>query len=401
MNRIHRLVGGVLTAVGLLAVTTCGGDGGTEPDGNGNGNGTGLSVAVSGPGEVTIAGTAQLSATVTAGGQPVDTTVTWSSSSTGIAGVDAATGLVTGVARGTATITATVSGTTASATQEITVTVASVTATVSADSMFSIGDTVVVTAAAQDANGDPVAGVPFTFTSSDAGVATVDAEGNVVAAGNGGATIAAAVDGRSAEVQIGVRQVAASVSVSPGAADIFASQTQQFTGTVLDARGNAIAGADVTWGSDNEAVATVDAAGLATGTGEGTATLTATSVEGGFTDTGTLTVTEPTLSAHVQPIFTNTCALSGCHASTNPEEGMSLAAGETHANTVNVPSVQLASMDRIEPGQPDNSYLVHKIQGTQASVGGSGVQMPEGGAPLSQEQIDLIRAWVARGALDN
>jgi hypothetical protein len=58
-------------------------------------------------------------------------------------------------------------------------------------------------------------------------------------------------------------------------------------------------------------------------------------------------------------------------------------------------------MLRVRPSVPDSSYLVHKIQGTQASVGGSGGQMPLGGAPLSQSQIDLIRAWIAAGARNN
>ncbi len=56
---------------------------------------------------------------------------------------------------------------------------------------------------------------------------------------------------------------------------------------------------------------------------------------------------------------------------------------------------------RIKPLEPDSSYLVHKIQGTQASVNGSGSRMPLGGAPLSQAQIDTVRAWVKKGASNN
>ncbi|MGD2134623.1 MAG: hypothetical protein PVF27_00610 [Gemmatimonadales bacterium] len=109
----------------------------------------------------------------------------------------------------------------------------------------------------------------------------------------------------------------------------------------------------------------------------------------------------PTLSGDVQPILTANCALSGCHAGSSPAQGMNLAEGQTHQNTVDVPSSEAAGVDRIEPGQPDESYLVHKIQGTQTSVGGSGSRMPLGGNPLTQEQIDLIRAWIADGAGNN
>lgn len=109
----------------------------------------------------------------------------------------------------------------------------------------------------------------------------------------------------------------------------------------------------------------------------------------------------PTLSGDVQPILTASCAFSGCHGGASPAQGMSLVAGQTFANTVNVPANELASMDRIEPNQPDQSYLVRKIEGTQAAAGGSGARMPLGGAALSQSDIDTIRGWISAGALSN
>lgn len=107
-----------------------------------------------------------------------------------------------------------------------------------------------------------------------------------------------------------------------------------------------------------------------------------------------------TLSGSVQPIFSAQCALSGCHAGTAPAEGLNLSVGQTISNTVDVPSNQ-SSLLRINPGQPDLSYLVHKIQGTQASVGGTGSQMPLTGCCLSQAQINTIRNWITAGAQNN
>ena len=49
----------------------------------------------------------------------------------------------------------------------------------------------------------------------------------------------------------------------------------------------------VSWSSDNESVATVDADGLVTGIAEGTATVTVTTTDGGFTDTCDVTVYYP------------------------------------------------------------------------------------------------------------
>ena len=78
--------------------------------------------------------------------------------------------------------------------------------------------------------------------------------------------------------------------------------------------------------------------------------------------------------------------------------GLDLSAGQARANTVNVQSVEVANLLRIAPGDPDNSYLVWKIEGRPEIAG---AQMPRGRAPLPQEQIDVIRQWIADGAQDN
>lgn len=125
---------------------------------------------------------------------------------------------------------------------------------------------------------------------------------------------------------------------------------------------------------------------------------------------GSDTSTEPpaqgpaTLSGDVQPILSSSCAFNGCHGGSilePPGKPMSLDAGKTYSNTVNVPALELPSMHRIEPGNPDASYLVQKIQGTQGSVGGTGERMPLGLPPLSQAEIDVIREWIANGAKNN
>ena len=110
---------------------------------------------------------------------------------------------------------------------------------------------------------------------------------------------------------------------------------------------------------------------------------------------------EVTLSGDVQPILSRSCVFTGCHVGTSPQEGLTLSSGQTLGNVVNVASRQLPTMNRVTPNQPDNSYLVHKVQGTHLAEGGSGNRMPEGLAPLPQAEIDLIRAWVQAGAKSN
>ena len=113
-----------------------------------------------------------------------------------------------------------------------------------------------------------------------------------------------------------------------------------------------------------------------------------------------LDATNMTFSKVQTEIFTPSCAVDGCHDSTAPPEGQDLSVGNAYSNTVSVPSNQ-SSLDRIEPGKPDESYLVHKVQGTQDSVGGSGSRMPKDGCCLSSQTIIELRNWIAHGAKNN
>jgi hypothetical protein len=101
----------------------------------------------------------------------------------------------------------------------------------------------------------------------------------------------------------------------------------------------------------------------------------------------------------IQPIFDAKCI--ACHAGASAPQGMELTAGVSFNMIVNVNSHELPSMKRIKPNDVAHSYLVHKVEGTQGAVGGSGVQMPKGcsGATcLSAAQINDIKAWINAGA---
>ncbi len=107
---------------------------------------------------------------------------------------------------------------------------------------------------------------------------------------------------------------------------------------------------------------------------------------------------EPTLSSIQANIFTTNCAISGCHAGASSQQGLDLSQGQAHANLVQVRSRERPDLFRVDPGNPDDSYLVKKIMGAVDIVGS---RMPLGRAPLSAEQIDAIRGWIAGGAPDN
>lgn len=94
-------------------------------------------------------------------------------------------------------------------------------------------------------------------------------------------------------------------------------------------------------------------------------------------------------------IFTPNCALSGCHSGAAPQQGLLLGPTASFSNIVSQPSTEVPTLNLIEPGNPDNSYLIRKVEGT-ASVG---QQMPRNLPPLSNEKLQALRSWVSNGAL--
>lgn len=101
-----------------------------------------------------------------------------------------------------------------------------------------------------------------------------------------------------------------------------------------------------------------------------------------------------TFSRVQNTIFTPSCAVAGCHDAFGRSAGLILAEGQAWANLVNQPSTQAPGLDRVEPGDPDQSYLYRKVIG----VGISGERMPAFSPPLPEESIRLIRDWIRRGA---
>lgn len=104
---------------------------------------------------------------------------------------------------------------------------------------------------------------------------------------------------------------------------------------------------------------------------------------------------EPTLASIQENIFDVSCALSGCHTGSNPPMGLDLTAGQSRSILVGVASREVPAFERVDPGNPDDSYLVMKIEGDARIVG---VRMPLGRTPLSGEQIAVIREWILNGA---
>lgn len=99
-------------------------------------------------------------------------------------------------------------------------------------------------------------------------------------------------------------------------------------------------------------------------------------------------------AATVQPLFDQAC---NCHQSTPLMAPFSLKAADAYDNIVGAPASQLPSMPLVTPGKLNQSYLWHKLDGTQLEVGGLGARMPSN-IPLDESQKDIVARWIAAGA---
>lgn len=106
-------------------------------------------------------------------------------------------------------------------------------------------------------------------------------------------------------------------------------------------------------------------------------------------DGGALTADFASIQDHV---FTPIC--TACHAGGAAPQGLRLDATNSYALLVGMPSTEVPSILRVSPGDPDNSYIIQKLEG-HAAVG---AQMPFGGPPLPAATIAVIRQWITDGA---
>ncbi|MCB9530285.1 MAG: hypothetical protein H6700_00750 [Myxococcales bacterium] len=62
------------------------------------------------------------------------------------------------------------------------------------------------------------------------------------------------------------------------------------------------------------------------------------------------------------------------------------------------PSVQAPELRWVVPFDPTRSYLLAKVEGRHLEVGGAGARMPLDGSALPDEDVELLRRWIAAGA---
>ncbi len=218
------------------------------------------------------------------------------------------TGLVTAVTEGDAHLTASYQGFTAQTRVGVHATVERVALRI--DSLaVSLDSTASLTATARDRNGNALQR-SFTWTSLNPGTVTVDNAGTIRAVAPGTAVITASVDGQSASVVVVVwPATAVAVLVSPDLAALSIGETTRLDAKPVDGAGHALSGRTVAWSTSDPGVARVDAGGLVTAVGNGSAIITAT-YEGQF-GTASIRVGRPVLAASTSQVGLGGAVSSG------------------------------------------------------------------------------------------
>ena len=147
------------------------------------------------------------------------------------------------------------------------------------DSASAIGDTVHYAATITDRNGSILVGARPTWTTGDTTVATVLADGSVIARGPGATTVSVVVGALVAHAKVVVRQRVASVALDGTHGDsgivLAEGATMPLRAKALDARGHMVAGVHAEWQADDSSVVGVDSTGVLSGRTAGRTMLSA------------------------------------------------------------------------------------------------------------------------------
>ncbi|MBI1813690.1 MAG: hypothetical protein HYR72_01795 [Deltaproteobacteria bacterium] len=105
------------------------------------------------------------------------------------------------------------------------------------------------------------------------------------------------------------------------------------------------------------------------------------------------------LAAIQRDIFNPSCISGSCHNPISRAGNLSLVEADAYHDLLQQPTnnavAQQAGLRRVQPFEPDNSFLVIKCVNPAPGEGG---RMPLTGAQLSAAQVEQIRVWIRTGA---
>jgi hypothetical protein len=129
--------------------------------------------------------------------------------------------------------------------------------------------------------------------------------------------------------------------------------------------------------------------------------LTALTALATLTGCPTQTVTYSATFGSIQTaIFNVSCSTRSCHGSPSFKAGLNLEEGSAYNDLVGVEPETVSARNRgmklVDPGNPDNSFLVLKLAGPLQS--GDGDLMPMRNTALPAEAVAAVREWISQGA---
>lgn len=99
-------------------------------------------------------------------------------------------------------------------------------------------------------------------------------------------------------------------------------------------------------------------------------------------------------------IFDKSCVNTACHGAPTNSGGLNLVYENSYQNLVGQtphnPAAAAADMKLVDAGNPDNSFLITKLMGSEAVA--LGQRMPFGQGKLHDAKIAAIRTWITAGA---
>ncbi|MDE2751487.1 MAG: Ig-like domain-containing protein [Gemmatimonadota bacterium] len=174
--------------------------------------------------------------------------------------------------------------------------------------LSSLGESFQMIATVRDRDGQEIAGAPVNWSSNDNSVANVNTGGLVTSVRNGNTTVLATSGSASGSASIAVAQRLAQFRVSPAASRLSSlGDTLRLFAEALDAAGSSVTDIDITWSSEDDEVATVDANGLVTAKANGTVEITAQG--GGMSGAAEVMVAQLAASLDVVPAAFSLLAL--------------------------------------------------------------------------------------------
>ena len=97
------------------------------------------------------------------------------------------------------------------------------------------------------------------------------------------------------------------------------------------------------------------------------------------------------LTARVDKIFQQSCAITGCHQGAFPKKKLNLESGKFFKALVDQPSLQADNCKLVDSEHPEKSYLLIKVKGDSGLVE---ARMPLDAPSLKSEEIKAIEDWV-------